>query len=553
MARPLPLLTASLAMLLAAPLSAEVLAPPNPVDRADPALIERELPALPQSPAQDRPTIRSAAPAASVDIDEGVMVGAVRIEGAQVLKPADFAAAIEPFIGKRLDRAGLKALADAIAAVPRGRGYAFATAWIPAQTVTSGMLTVRVDEGAIEAVRVTGADNLAVKRILGRLATGHPVTVEEVERVLLIAGDLPGITVRNASFARVGDHGVLTVAIREDRLEGRFRVDNYGSDAIGPVRARLRVDANSLFADDDRLRVEGVTVPATPREFGLISAEYNKAIGQDGADVTLAGYYASSKPSGILRTYDIAGISKEASLSSSYPLVRSRRASLWVSGTASVREVIQQQTGVPFRDDNFTNLRVGFNGFVKAGGGYLNGGVFVTQGLGVLGSTRLGDPLASRDDGSARFTKVEAYVSWNRDLTERLNLLISGEGQIASNPLLSSEEFGVGGPRYGRAYDYSERLGDQGVAGLAELRFDLGKIAQPIRRTQLYAFVDGGSTTNLGQGTGGGSLASAGGGIRMWFTHGLSASIEAAAPLTGPRFATGDRSPRISFTLGADF
>lgn len=52
-----------------------------------------------------------------------------------------------------------------------------------------------------------------------------------------------------------------------------------------------------------------------------------------------------------------------------------------------------------------------------------------------------------------------------------LGLYSAIDSQFASSGLLSSEQFGYGGRRYGRAYDSSEFTADNGVEGIVELRY----------------------------------------------------------------------------------
>ncbi|HSJ79121.1 MAG TPA: hypothetical protein VK913_10355, partial [Erythrobacter sp.] len=57
-----------------------------------------------------------------------VAVGSVVIDGLETLTRSDFAATIEPFAGRNLDRSELRALTDAIAETARKRGLILATA-----------------------------------------------------------------------------------------------------------------------------------------------------------------------------------------------------------------------------------------------------------------------------------------------------------------------------------------------------------------------------------------------------------------------------------------
>ena len=134
-----------------------------------------------------------------------------------------------------------------------------------------------------------------------------------------------------------------------------------------------------------------------------------------------------------------------------------------------------------------------------------------------------------------------------------MSLLLAGRGQISSDPLLISEDIGLGGTSFLRGYNYNERVGDEGVMGLAELRYDFAKPFGLIHRAQFYAFGDGGVVSNIGNGFGSGSLASAGGGLRADITRAINFDLELAVPLTGPRFETSDSSPRINVSVGTEF
>ncbi|MFH7813357.1 ShlB/FhaC/HecB family hemolysin secretion/activation protein, partial [Acetobacter lovaniensis] len=84
-------------------------------------------------------------------------------------------------------------------------------------------------------------------------------------------------------------------------------------------------------------------------------------------------------------------------------------------------------------------------------------------------------------------------LDWTTRLAPHLSLALTSQAQVASRPLLATAEIGVGGPAFGRAYDYAERTGDNGILGGAELRFDLGRTLPGIvDRTHIYGAVDGG-------------------------------------------------------------
>ena len=404
---------------------------------------------------------------------EIVVAGAIRIDGATELPPAAFASAIEPYLGRPLGPDDLRALTRDIAAVARAAGFGLATAWIPGQSLVTGVLRVVIDEGRIDAVEVEGSGREAVERRLAPLATGRPLRTAALERQLLLAGDLAGVSVGRPRIVRRNGRNILKVRAGLDRVQGRATIDNSGSAAIGPVRARLGVDFNSLVVPGDRLSVGGVVTPIQPREFQLAQASYTAPIGRDGTEASVRGYIGHSDPGASLRGQDVAGISAEAEASISHPLLRSRAASLWASATMTVRDSRLDRRGARVRDDRIVTATATLFGNARLGGGRVRVRLSYVQGFDWLGATGRGDPLASRPDGGGPFSKVEFWAQYERPLGRGFSIDLRGQGQIASRPLLASEELGLGGRQFLRGFDYWELSGDEGAAGSAEVRYDI--------------------------------------------------------------------------------
>jgi hemolysin activation/secretion protein len=484
---------------------------------------------------------------------EIVVAGAIRVEGATELAPATFAPAIEPYLGRPLSPDDLRALARDVAAVARAAGFGLATAWIPSQNLVTGVLRVVIDEGRIDAVEVEGSGREAVECSLAPLATGRPLRTAELERQLLLAGDLAGVSIGRPRIVRQHGRNILKVRAGLDRVQGRGTIDNSGSAAVGPVRARLSVDFNSLVVAGDRLSVGGVVTPIQPREFQLAQASYTIPVGRNGTEASVRGYVGHSAPGASLPGQDVAGNSAQVETSISHPLMRSRAASLWASVTTSVRDSRLDRGGAPVRDGRIVTAAATLSGNARFGGGRLRVRLSYIQGFDWLNATARGDPLASRRDGGGPFSKVEFWAQYERPLGRGFSIDLRGRGQLASRPLLASEEFGLGGRQFLRGFDYWELSGDEGAAASAEIRYDLARgLPRPLRRIQLYLYADAGRVTNLRGGVGGGSLASAGGGVRAWLVDGLEAGLELGLPLTDGLFDD-EPDPRLSFALAADF
>ena len=527
----------------------------TPVDRSDPAvLVEEEREAAPPPAPAPTPASAIAAPDPNGVALSGppIVAGAIRVEGAEALPPSAFAAAIEPYLGRPLAREDLQVLVRDVAAAARRAGYGLATAWIPPQTVAHGVLRVRIEEGRIDAVEASGPAAAAVQRRLMRLAGRRPVRTAALERQLLLAGDLAGVTVGRARLVRRGERNLLLVATSLERVVGRASIDNWGTDAIGPVRARLSVDVNGVVGFGDRLSVGGALTPLQPREFQLVHAAYSVPLGQDGTEAGVRGYLSRSAAGGALRDRDLAGDSSEIELRLSHPLVRSRARSLWGHAQFAVRDSALDRDGARLRDERIVTATGTLYGTARLARGLARARLSLVQGLDLLDATRRGDPLGSRADAGGVFTKVRAWADYHRALGKGFSVELSGEGQLATRPLPASEEMGLGGRSFLRGYDYREFAGDRGVAGAVELRYDLRDLPRPLRGAQLYAYADAGHVSNLRGGFGGGSLASAGGGARVRLDYRLDLGVELGIPLADG--AGGRRpNPRLSVTLSTRF
>ena len=530
-------------MLSAAPAAAQ-----TAIDRVDPARIERENLPKPAADPERPVVVQSGRASGAAPTATAIDVGAIVFDGMRGLAPADFSDIVARYIGRSLSGDELSRLAEEIASRARGRGYVFASAWIEPQRLTSGILTIRYDAGVLDDVRIEGDDNAAVRAALAPLL-GEPAVMDQVERRLLLAGDIDGVSIRRSEFVRENGRGILVVRVVARPLRVRMVLENDSTAPIGPEQLRIDADVNALFASDDSFTVTYVTTPFEPDELQYVRGRYSKRISADGTEVSLSAAASSTHPGAYLDRLDIDGDSWSGSVDILQPLQRRRDGSLWFRGALDLRDSQSRRAGQLRRHDRIFAVRVSLYGNQKAGGGLLRGNLTLSRGLDGLGATRSGDPLASRDDADGTFTNLVGWMDWTRPLGDGLSLKIAARGQIAAEPQLVAEEIGIGGSSFLRGYDYSERSGDQGVMASAELRYDWRRPFGLPRKAQLYGFVDGGEVSSLANGKGGGSLASGGGGVRADVSPSIDANVEIAVPLSGPRYETGTTDPRVNFRI----
>ena len=519
------------------------------IDRIDPSRIERDNLPKPAKEVSKPAAIESAAESgATLTAAGSIEVGAIVFSGLAALTPADFAETITPYIGRTVAQVELAELAGKVGDRARTLGYPFASAWIEPQRLATGILTIRVDEGVVDEIRISGGDDRAVRRALEPLL-GKPARLAEVERQLLLAGDIDGVTIVRNRFEREGRRGILLVEIRQRPQRLRMVLDNDSTSPVGPEQLRIDVDLSALLATDDAMSVTYVTTPFQPDELQYTRARYAKRLNASGTELQIAGSVSVARPGAYIKSLDLRGQSWTASIGLSHPLIRSRAQNLWLSGSLDVRDVEQRRAGTLFRHDRIAALRVAVNGNQKVAGGIIRASATLSQGFDIFNANSVGDALASRRDADGTFTTVSAWTDYTRALGSDFSVRLSAQAQAAFQPLLVSEEIGLGGSGFLRGYDYSERSGDQGAAASLELRYDWRGALGILRKAQLYGFADAGRVRNLASGFGGGKLASAGGGMRADVSSSVDANFEIAFPLSGPRYETGDRDPRVNLRL----
>lgn len=521
-------------------LQATTISPEEPADEPDRQSEEPDLPEPVPPPLTD---------ADETGTQDSFSISSVALEGTEALDYDVFAETLAGYSGRELDQDGLADLTRQIAELARDEGYLFATAYIPEQAVTLGILRVILEEGRIDEVRVIGSDNRQARAFLDRLV-GTVATRDTLERQLLLVSDIPGVYLRSPRLEKEDGRNVLIVEVGDRRDRGEISFDNYGTDNFGPLRAKTEADFYTVLSDSDHLELSARTNPVDPGEFLFSALEYSVGLGGDGARLGVAGSIGDADSSYFDGNLD--GDTLFVAVQGSYPLLRSRNAGLWAELTAEHLKIQRDFSGEPIRSDITTTISAGLDGRLSLLEGWLFVGAQFVQGVDALGATRLGDQGASRDDGDGVFSKTELYGRWRGDLVDDLELTLYARGQIASRPLLATQDLGLGGAYRVRGYDFSELSGEDGFYSLAELSHRWDDPTSWLERLELYAFVDGGYVYDRNEGGRGGGLVSTGPGVRL--DGGLlSLEVEAAVPVTRKRDTSDDHSPLMNIQLGVNF
>lgn len=480
-------------------------------------------------------------------------LNAVGLEGVTVYKPGELAPLYQAYLTREVSTSDLVAIATAITDKYRADGYFLSRAVVPPQTPGTGVARIRIYEGYISAVELTGIGAPAVSPYLKGLAEQRPLRLADLERRLSLAGDEPGVRVRTELEPVLDDparHRLIAVAELKPLVVTTY-VDNRGPKTSGPWQGYARGARNSVIRPGDQLALAVLTVPNDPRAFTYGEVSYSAPL-QGGARLRGSIGVARARDGANPASKDVGSESLAASVSYVRPLQRSRKLNTWAQATAQARHIEQDWTDTGGYADNVVVLRGALNADVTAPGRASN--LFAQVSAGQRGKPGLqpGRGL-SRADASKTFVKVTAHASHYRDLGPWAGIYLSADGQWSPHRLLASEEFVVGGAPYGRGYNYAEIGGDSGLAGSAELRAGFSPKSGPFSFLQGYGFLDAGKVWNLKPTGGAADLASTGLGVRARFGDRATLGVEAARPLTRTPYDRRKKGWRPFFSLSTRF
>lgn len=483
------------------------------------------------------------------------MLQGIQLQGVSAFPASDLAYTYEDYLARPVAVEDLVKVAASVTDHYRSTGYFLTRAAVAPHDGADGIATIVVYEGFIDEVIVEGANPSAVRALVGPLSRRDPTTIAELDRRLTLAADLPGYSLESRIEPMLGDPAGhrLVVTPEFDRYSAYARVTNRGSDSQGPWQVYVSANANSLIADGDQMTLSATTTPEDPDELTSARWGYSMPLAAGRRlEAGISGYSTNAKPSST--NGRLSGQSVEVWLNLAQPLIRKRKQSLWLNTSIDVREKQQTYAQSGRADETLAVARASLYAWQRFDDGYLSGSLEIAQGLDAFGATVGNSPELSRSNADGIFTKFNASVSGYTDIWRFLGVYGEVSGQWSNDPLLSSEEFSVGGTNFGRAYNYGEVSGDSAVAATLELRAGWDPDFAPVGFVQTYAFFDAASVSNYTRtGKRSDELSSAGVGVRVTLEDSTTFRVELAKPLDWVPFTEADNDWRAFVSLSRQF
>jgi len=186
------------------------------------------------------------------------VTGASAFTQAELLKVADF----EP--GRETNLQALYAMAQKITQHYRQAGFLVARAYLPAQEVRDGIVTIAVLEGQYGQIALNNSSSLdsqVPRNLLSGLNPGDVIALEPLEDRLLRLSDVPGVQVRSTLVpgASVGLSDLVVEVKPGALVSGSVDADNAGNRYTGENRIGVTLNLNNPTGHGDLATLRALT------------------------------------------------------------------------------------------------------------------------------------------------------------------------------------------------------------------------------------------------------------------------------------------------------
>jgi hemolysin activation/secretion protein len=462
----------------------------------------------------------------------------VIVKGNTIFPTRVFGNIFRKAIKQQITLSELQDMVHQLTAKYREAGYILTRAILPPQVIKDGIVTVQVVEGYVSEIKISG-DVGQLEPLLrgygGYIMASKPLQIRVLERYALLANDLPGISVQTVitpSKTVLGGADLTLVVVSRRHVSGFVTYDNYGTRYLGPDELAVGTSLYSVFVPGDSNNIR-ISTTSNTHELRFIEVTHAQPIGANGWHWNVGSDFTETRPDFILTPLNIIGRNFLVFTDFSYPLLRDRGRNASIHTAANYQNSTSTILSQAFYQDRIRSLVFGGNmDNTDSWRGVSTINFDVTHGFPIFGAHD--HTLQSRPLGQASYTRLNAGVSRLQGLSSRLSLYVTLHGQYSTQPLLATEQYGVGGPDIGRGYDPSEITGDKGVSGKVELRFDTIPGLKLLNTIEWYVFYDAGMIWNNDNISlpGKQDLTSAGLGARLTFFPNLTGNLFVARPLT---------------------
>jgi hemolysin activation/secretion protein len=488
-----------------------------------------------------------------------------RVEGAHRLSQIEVETAVYPYLGPGRTADDVEQARTALEKAFRDKGFQTVSVQIPQQDPSRGVVILQVLEGKVGRLRVKGSRYFSLDQIKKRAPSLAEGTVPDFNNVQkdLVALNSPDRQVTPA--LRVGEEpGTYDFDLEvkdTPPLHGSLELNNRYSGNTTPLRVNGSVNYDNLWQLGQTVGASFQVAPQNVSEVNVFSGYYTapvptvswlslmlQATKQDSNVSTLGGADSSGRG-------EIVGSRAIITLPAGKDFYQSL--SLGIDYKHFDQGLTISGTDTTVTPTTYLPLSASYSANWVPKGQVTEVNAAVNLGVRGMGASEVSfdNSRYMADNGYIYF---RGDISHTHDLPAGFQVYGKVQGQAADEPLLSSEQFSIGGLGTVRGYLESEAMGDNALCGTFELRSpSLGSwVGAPVNEWRFYLFSDAGQV-DINSALAGQqscfSLASYGVGSQIKFWNHFNGSLDLGVPLIGLAPYTTVHSPLFTFRLWAEF
>ncbi len=500
-------------------------------------------------------------PQASFDLLE------LRVKGNTLIEKTQLERTVYPFLGLKKSIDTVEQARDALESLYRTKGYQTVAVDIPEQNVKNGVVYLNVVEGKVSRLRVKDSRYFA----LGNIKAGVPELAE---------GNVPNMPKMQEQLTALSNQSPdrkITPVLRAGETPGTLEVDLKVKDSL-PLHGRIELNGRNT-ASTSRLRlVSTLHYDNLWQKLHSASIMYQVSPENNEEVDVWAGTYAMPIPTtdAKLAFYAVSS-SSNAQIASAGALnvigIGNIYGTRLIKPLPSLDNYFHTLTlGVDYKDFSEDLNLIGadtiktpitYLPFMVQYGSSLKGKEWLTSfNIGVNFSVRgLGNDQDEfknkRYKSQSNYAALTGGINFTHNLPYGMEIFSRISGQKADSPLISNEQFSLGGMQSVRGYFETQALADDGLMGSIELRSPhlLPGNRDIVDKLQAVIFVDGGRgwiQNALPGNSKGSELASTGLGMRFQLWKYFVGVLDLGFPLVDlAPVQKGD--PKLHFNIATEF
>ncbi len=504
----------------------------------------------------------------SYDIDE------VQVEGNTVLPVPLIEQLLQPFAGPDKTLVDLERARATLEKVYQEAGFITVVVDLDGEAQRQGILKLQVIEGTIERVKVSGAQYVSpayVRQQVGELQEGKVPNFNRVQQQLM--GVNKGDDRRVQPIVRPGKTpGTVETELQvvdQLPLSLNVEINNRQAPDTRPLRLNATLRYDNLFQRDHSLSLTAITTPqdTSQTKVGVVSYTMPASAGATWAlyAVKSDSLVAPVGASTVVGKGSVQGLRYIQPLPGSAELTHSVvlgvdhkhfRERIGTAQDSPTTPLVY----LPFSLAYNANLQGERSSDVFTGTLVMASRDLLRRDVNCAGYDKPQDQFACKNpNADGTFTTLRLDWRHTQGLFGRWNGLIRLAGQVSSQPLVSNEQYALGGVDTVRGYLDAEVSGDRAVLGTLELQSPnwlAGTQGAWIQELSTQWFMDAGRvyvTEPLAGVPPHSSMKSVGMGLKLRGGKALSADLSVAWPLEVASTYTELHRPRLHARLAWQF